>query len=121
MAAAASRSFLALVEHLKQIVKIPVPTLRMVVLNISEHLVHFVWEGLGDGADRMVDPTGAGFFRFRLGGWFLSIEIAVFHVLENDGVRGEGILEILGVHHFFGYREHSIRVAAVYSFLEGWN
>jgi len=42
---------------------------------------------------------------FRLDSWFLSIEIVVLHVLENDGVRGEGIIEILGVHRFFHEQE----------------
>ena len=40
-----------------------------------------------------------------LGGWFLPIKIIVLHILEDDGVLGEGFLEILGVQRFFHKQE----------------
>jgi len=40
-----------------------------------------------------------------LGGWFLPIKIIVLHVLEDDSVLGEGVLEVLGVHRFFHKQE----------------
>ena len=76
----------------------PVPLFRIVVLNISEHVVHLVWCGQDGRSD--------GYGSLLLAGGLLLVQIIVLHLLKNNCKLGEGYLEVLGVHGFL--HEHEL-------------